>query len=618
MVDRIGQQFGNYRLIRLVGRGGFAEIYLGEHIYLGTQAAIKVLHTQLTPGAVKRFHIEARTIAHLEHPNIVRVLEYGVENTAPFLVMSHAVYGSLRDLHPKGTRVPLSSIVAYVKQVAAALQYAHDARVIHRDIKPENMLLGYKHEVLLSDFGLALIAESSLSQMTQEMAGTFPYTAPEQLLGHPRKASDQYSLGVVVYEWLCGECPFHGTALAIVTQHLHAPAPSLRAKNPLIPQALEEVVLTALAKDPHQRFATVQAFATALEQACQEELEGRSGLPGVTPSEERLTPNGGSHSPHDSNSSVYWTRRATDSSTIAQDQEVDTSGEQPVILDRTSIQSLSDSVFQFNEQLTSTDQFYGRVRERETLLNRSRKGASTSIVGPRRIGKTWLMSYLRLVASTMLSPRCRIGYLDATLASCATVAGFTAKALEELDVAHLVSNSTHVGLATLERAIQDLKSNNLIPILCIDEFEGLGKRQEFTLDFFISLRAMTQINLGLVVASRSPLIDIVGDNGNTSGFFNVFEQLTLEPFSLEEAQAFVQAKGLQAGFTGQERDYLLKYGQIEKDQWPPIRLQLVGKMLLEDKTLARKEGSHYYRPNDPSYWEKFEQRLEVKYRGVVR
>jgi len=618
MVNRVGQQFGNYRLIRLVGRGGFAEIYLGEHIYLGTQAAIKVLHTQLTDDAVKRFHLEARTIAHLERPNIVRVLEYGVENTTPFLVMSHAAHGSLRDLHPKGTGVPLTSIVAYVKQVAAALQYAHDSQVIHRDIKPENMLLGHKHEVLLSDFGLALITESSISQTTQEMAGTFPYMAPEQLLGKPRKASDQYSLGIVVYEWLCGECPFHGAALAIATQHLHVPAPSLRAKNSMIPQTVEEVVLTALAKDPRQRFANIWAFATALEQACQFSLAGSPGLPGVTPSKERFAPNGGSHSPHDQSASIYWTHRATDSNTITQDQEVDTSGDRPVVSDRTPIQALPNSVFQFNEQLTAPGQFYGRARERETLLNRSSKGASTSIVGPRRIGKTWLMSYLRLVAPTVLGSRCRIGYLDATLASCATVAGFTVRALEELDVAHLVPDSTHVGLTALERAIQGLKSNNLVALLCIDEFEGLGKRQEFTLDFFTSLRAMTQIGLGLVVASRSPLIDIVGDIGKTSGFFNVFEQLTLEPFNIEEAQAFVQAKGVQAGFSDQERDCLLKYGQVENDQWPPIRLQLVGNMLLEDKTLARKEGSHYYRPDDPGYWQKFEQRLEEKYRGVVR
>lgn len=157
-------------------------------------------------------------------------------------------------------------------------------------------------------------------------------------------------------------------------------------------------------------------------------------------------------------------------------------------------------------------------------------------------------------------------------------------------------------------------------MLCIDEFEGLckqEKREVFTLDFFTALRAMTQAGLCLVVASQHPLIEIVGDGIKTSPFFNVFEQLKLKPFTLEEAQAFGQTKGTKAGFTKKEQEYLLKYGR-EQDLWPPLRLQLVGTMLLEDKTLAEREGPQYYRPNDPSYWQEFEQRLEEKYRGAVR
>jgi serine/threonine protein kinase len=142
MADRVGQQLGSYRLTRLIGQGGFAEIYLGLHLHLGTEAAIKVLHTGLSPDEVERFRSEARTLAHLEHPNIVRVLDFGVEGITPFLVLSYAPHGSLRDRHPRGTRLPLVRIVEYVKQIAAALQYAHDAQLIHRDIKPENLLLG--------------------------------------------------------------------------------------------------------------------------------------------------------------------------------------------------------------------------------------------------------------------------------------------------------------------------------------------------------------------------------------------------------------------------------------------------------------------------------------------
>ena len=128
---------------------------------------------------------------------------------------------------------------------------------------------------------------------------------------------------------------------------------------------------------------------------------------------------------------------------------------------------------------------------------------------------------------------------------------------------------------------------------------------------------MTQLGLVLVIASKKSLFDIVGENGNTSGFFNVYEQLTLTPFTAEEAEAFVRAKSIEAGFNDQERNRLLEYSQVGEQQWPPIRLQLVGKMLLEERRLAERESTDHYRPNDPHYWQKFEQRLEEKYRGVV-
>ena len=161
MVDRVGQQLGNYRIIRPLGQGGFAEVYLGEHLRLRTQAAIKILHTQLAGDDAAGFLSEAQTIGHLEHPHIVRVLDFDVKEGVPFLVMSYAPNGTLRHRHPKGTQLPLETILLYVKQIADALQYAHDEKLIHRDVKPENMLLGRRNEVLLSDFGIAIIAQSS-------------------------------------------------------------------------------------------------------------------------------------------------------------------------------------------------------------------------------------------------------------------------------------------------------------------------------------------------------------------------------------------------------------------------------------------------------------------------
>jgi serine/threonine protein kinase len=139
-----------------------------------------------------------------------------------------------------------------VKQVAAALRYAHDKKFIHRDVKPENMLIGQHQEVLLSDFGIATIAHSSssLSASAEGTSGTFAYMAPEQIEGHPRAASDQYALGVVVYEWLCGERPFEGSVSEVMAQHLSMPPPPLHERVSTISTEVEQVVLRALAEFP--------------------------------------------------------------------------------------------------------------------------------------------------------------------------------------------------------------------------------------------------------------------------------------------------------------------------------------------------------------------------------
>jgi serine/threonine protein kinase len=272
MVNRVGQQLGNYRLISLLGKGGFADVYLGKHVYLDTPAAIKVMNAQLATQDIESFRTEARILAQLIHPAIVRVLDFGMDGLTLFLVLDYAPNGTLRQRHPKGTRLPLSTIIGYVKQIAAGLQYAHERGLIHRDIKPENLLMGRNNEILLTDFGLAIMAPSSFSVAAEQIAGSVGYIAPEQILGKPRLASDQYSFGVIVYEWLSGSRPFEGSSfLEVATQHLNVPPPFLREKVPTILPAVEQVVLTALAKDPQQRFPSIQAFAMALEQACTSE-----------------------------------------------------------------------------------------------------------------------------------------------------------------------------------------------------------------------------------------------------------------------------------------------------------------------------------------------------------
>jgi serine/threonine protein kinase len=274
MTDLLGHQLGNYRLIRLLGHGGFADVYLGEHIHLNTLAAIKVLDARLSPDEITQFRNEARTIARLEHPHIVRVLDFGVEDRLPFLVMSYAPNGTLRQRHPKGIRLSPGEVLPYIKQVADALQYAHTEKLIHRDVKPENMLLDRNNQILLSDFGLAIASYSSSKESPQDVSGTIAYMAPEQTRGKPRSASDQYALGVVTYEWLCGTLPFNGSYQEIAVQQVLNPPQALHEHEPTITTALEAVVLKALAKDPLQRFACIQDFADAFEQASQARQPG--------------------------------------------------------------------------------------------------------------------------------------------------------------------------------------------------------------------------------------------------------------------------------------------------------------------------------------------------------
>jgi serine/threonine protein kinase len=272
MYDRTGQIIGHYRLTRLLGRGGFADVYLGEHLYLGTSAAIKVLDASLSDDETRHFQQEARTIAQLDHPHIVRIFDFGVEDQLPFLAMSYATHGSLRQIQPRGTQLPAATVVAYVQQIASALQYAHDQHLIHRDIKPENMLMGHNGEILLSDFGLAVVAQSSSrSGNIRDVSGTIAYMAPEQARGKPQPASDQYALGVVTYEWLCGKRPFSGTYEEVIVQHAFTRPPSLCEQVPALTPAIESIVMRTLEKDARLRFNSVHDFALALEQVYRSE-----------------------------------------------------------------------------------------------------------------------------------------------------------------------------------------------------------------------------------------------------------------------------------------------------------------------------------------------------------
>ncbi|MHB8595801.1 MAG: serine/threonine-protein kinase [Ktedonobacteraceae bacterium] len=264
---RTGQCFGNYQILQQLGRGGFAEVYLGEHRYLATRAALKVVTAPLDALGTAAFLREARTLAHLLHPHIVRVLEFGIEDTTPFLVLDYAPGGTLRQRHPRGERLPLMTVVNYVTPLASALQYAHDKGLVHRDVKPENILLGSDGTLMLADFGIAVLIQQTRSVQTLEVVGTPSYMAPEQLQGHPCPASDQYALGILAYEWLCGFPPFSGSFAEVAAQHCLTPPPPLTTRVPSLSPQVERIIFQALAKDPASRFPDVVAFAEALSAA---------------------------------------------------------------------------------------------------------------------------------------------------------------------------------------------------------------------------------------------------------------------------------------------------------------------------------------------------------------
>ncbi len=261
-----GEYIGNYCIIRVLGKGGFATVYLCEHRYLGTLAAVKVLRTWMNDLDQSNFQAEAHMAASLIHPHIIRVLEFGMQGDRPYLVMDYAPNGTIRQLYPWGSRLTPRALVKYVEQIAGALQYVHDRGLVHRDIKPENLLRGDHNQLLLSDFGISITAHNTTSN-NELIAGTAAYMAPELIEGKACFASDQYALGVLVYEWLCGAWPFQGDPDEIMDKHLYDFPPSLREHVPTIPPAVEEVVLKALSKNPQDRFDSVKGFTAALKAA---------------------------------------------------------------------------------------------------------------------------------------------------------------------------------------------------------------------------------------------------------------------------------------------------------------------------------------------------------------
>ena len=263
----LGQYIGGCRVVRLLGQGNSSEVYLGEHPGFAQPVAVKLLHAWTGERDMQRFLTQAAMLSKLDHPHIIRIYDFGLtDDDVPYLVMSYVPCGTLRQRYPRGTRLLLAEVVAYVGQIADALQYVHEHQLVHRDIKPQNMLLTDQNKIILNDFGTATISYSLVPNAV-DFEGTVLYAAPEQLEGRSLRASDQYALAIMTHELLSGSWPFTGSFEEVARKHLSELPPTLRAKGIAVSLLIEETLQRALAKDPACRYASIQDFANTLADA---------------------------------------------------------------------------------------------------------------------------------------------------------------------------------------------------------------------------------------------------------------------------------------------------------------------------------------------------------------
>ncbi len=270
MDSLIGRTVGPYQILEELGRGGMAVVYKAWQPSLERTIALKVLpeYFRHDPQLVARFQREARAAAHLEHPNIVHIIDTGVADGLPYIAMEYLEGGSLRDRLAQGALAPAAAL-ALVEQIASALDHAHSRGLIHRDVKPANILFTADGRPKVADFGIARVAEGTRLTQTGTLMGTPEYMAPEQAEGQPvDHRADLYALGVLLYQALTGRVPFHSTTPhATLHAVIYEPPPPPRQLNPALPQAVENVVLKALSKRPEARFQRGEDMVSSLRAA---------------------------------------------------------------------------------------------------------------------------------------------------------------------------------------------------------------------------------------------------------------------------------------------------------------------------------------------------------------
>src|SRR6202140_897110 len=288
----IGQVLGHYRIIKQIGYGGMATVFLAEDVNLGREVAVKVFWPR--PGEtrdfLKRFEREARVLAKLDHPNILPVFDYGEQDGFAYLITPYMPGGSLKELLQKRKVIPPVEALQMAAPILNALQYASERGLVHRDIKPGNLLFKADGSLVLADFGLVKVfvaegdtfATHTASETGPSVTGTPEYMSPEQIQGKATPISDIYSFGIVLYEMLAGQRPFISTnVLSVLIEQVNEQPRSLREMNPFISPQLDAAVMRALEKDPARRYQRPLDFLQALTQA---------GSPGIATNPELNNP----------------------------------------------------------------------------------------------------------------------------------------------------------------------------------------------------------------------------------------------------------------------------------------------------------------------------------------
>ncbi len=262
---------GRYKIIKMIGGGGMANVFLARDMILDRDVAIKILRLDFADEDefIRRFQREAQSATSLAHSNIVNIFDVGEEENIYYIVMEYVDGLTLKQYIQNNYPIPTEKVLDIMKQLTSALSHAHYNHIIHRDIKPQNILIDHDGNVKITDFGIAMALSSTAITQTNAVLGSVHYLSPEQARGGiATKKSDIYSLGIVMFELLTGRLPFSGeSAISIALKHLQSETPPPTRWNPDIPQSVENIVLKATAKDPFLRYKNVEEMEKDLDTA---------------------------------------------------------------------------------------------------------------------------------------------------------------------------------------------------------------------------------------------------------------------------------------------------------------------------------------------------------------